>query len=879
MNPTQSTIRRIHLATALFAVLFLTISGTTAREIGEKLITIQPGAGSQASPFILKGTEARAWITGPVAHVEVTQIWHNPNQVPVDGLYIFPLPENAAVNDMSLKLGDRVIHSDMKRREEARRIYEQARDEGRVAGLLDQERSNIFAQQVANIMPGMKIEVVLAFDHEIKCEDSQCEYVFPTVVGPRFIPAGQGDPGKIDPPVVSEGSHTGQSLEIYVNLNAGVSIRDIQSATHRIRVDRLDDTQADVNLSEGRGSLLNRDFKLSWGVGGDRPEMGIMAWRDPMEEREPGVFTIILQPPTQVSDEEAVPRELVFVLDCSGSMAGVPLEASKNVVRKAIRTVRPQDTFQIIRFSENASGLGPHPLKPTPENIRKALAYVESLRGSGGTHMMAGIKAALDRPADPDRLRIVAFLTDGYIGNEDQVFLGVRQMLGNARIFSFGIGSSVNRHLLEGLAEEGRGASAFMGPREKPGQMVDRFIKRIDTPVLTDIRLSFDNLEVEDLEPARIPDLFAGQSLLIHGRYRNPGTGLITLEARRAGEPVTMRKVAIFLEREDDNAALGRLWARARIHRLERSMRGGQLPKIQEAITRLGLRHRLMTQWTSLVAVDSFISNTTGHAESINVPVEMPEDVSYQGIYGQSNFSSARAIGGVSALQSLAVNAISPSSMAPPPPGAMLSPRSEPLKHKAGDRQIARNVLRGMGGIVLEDQKAATGNFKEKARTNEAARSEGRSSGSDSSRLIGEGAADEDKRSGGKVLADAPEEHDGFADRLKREDLQSKEDLEKAPLFLRITLVQTDGSRILVQEDGDVWVMQGSRRTLVHVLTSDEMNLLEVLLMTMNVTGLPAAHVTGSRLEVVGTWGGTMLSLPHASPAIQDLVRFMQSLT
>ncbi|UCF68276.1 MAG: VWA domain-containing protein [Acidobacteriota bacterium] len=610
------------------------------------------------SPFLLEQTDAEIKISGPIAHAVVTQTWTNPNAHPVDGLYIFPLPEKAAVTDMSLKIGDRWIRGEMKRREEARAIYEQAKREGRVAGLLDQERPNIFAQRVANIMPGVRIEVIIEYDDELGCEADSCEYVFPTVVGPRFIPADQEDPGQIDPPVVEQGQRTKQRLSLRVDLEAGVPIRDLNSPSHRVVVDRFDETRGRVTVAEADRATLDRDFKLRWRVGGEAPELGLLAWRDPEQAGEYGVFSLILQPPRATPDELAARRELVFVLDCSGSMRGAPLRAAKNVVRQALAAVRPGDTFQIIRFSEQASGLGLEPLAANPENRQRALAYLDSLTGGGGTHMLAGIRAALDRPTDPERVRIVAFLTDGYIGNEQQIFAEVRRLIGEARLFSFGIGSSVNHYLLEGLAEEGRGVAAFLGPRETPDEMVERFVRRIETPALTDIRITWEDVEVEDLEPANVPDLFDGQPLLVHGRYRRPGSGLVIVEGKQRGRPASFRHVITLFDRAEDNEALARLWARARIHRLERELHEGDRDDVTERIVDLGLRYRLMTRWTSLVAVDSEISNQTGTSQSVTVPVEMPEDVSYEGVFGHGR--AAMASGKISSL-------LTPTS--PPPVG------------------------------------------------------------------------------------------------------------------------------------------------------------------------------------------------------------------
>ncbi len=779
-----------------------------------------PRPEAAASPFLLRGTEVRTWITGPIAHVQVTQRWENPNGVPVDGLYIFPLPEDAAVNDMQLRIGRRLIRGEMKRRAEARALYEQARAAGQVAGLLDQERPNIFAQRVANIMPGEAIEVILALDHAVECEDGGCEYVFPTVVGPRFIPAHQGDPGAIDPPVVAEGSHTGQTFSLTVEMDAGVSVSRIASSSHRVSITRMGPSRARAVLARGEGTRLDRDFRLQWKVGSDAPETGLLAWRDPVERGEPGVFTLILQPPSEPSFDDAAPRELVFVLDCSGSMSGVPITAAKNVVRKALRAVRPYDTFQIIRFSESASGLGPAPLTPTPANLQRALAYLDSLQGSGGTHMLAGIQAALSRPADPERLRIVAFLTDGYIGNEREILGEVRRRIGSARLFSFGIGSSVNRYLLEGLAEEGRGAAAFLGPRETPDEMVDRFIRRIETPVLTDIRIGFEDLDVLDVEPARIPDLFAGQTILVHGRYRGAQTGLIVVEGRRRGRTEVLRQVAVLPERAEDNAALGRLWARARIHRLDRQLHDGPQPDVVEAITRLGLRHRLMTAYTSLVAVDSVVSNTWGSSTQVAVPVEMPQDVSYEGVFGRK--SSANQVSRVRGLGSMG---------APPEVKMSGAPQSAPAPTPVSPREASEH--RSLP-VAAADEKE----------TGQGANRPGAGSG---------GLRDDDGR------VDAPRQ-------------------ERAAAFTRLVWTRADGSRLVVEADGEVWLEDGRRRTLVAALTAADLDVVQRHLATAGATAWPAgsAPASGTSLLVETPGGSRVLRAPEAVAAAAGLLRLLE---
>ncbi|HET8948421.1 MAG TPA: VIT domain-containing protein, partial [Candidatus Polarisedimenticolia bacterium] len=592
-------------------------------------------------PFLLARTDAHAVVTGPVAHTVLRQEWTNPNLIALNGTYIFPLPDNAAVTGLSLTIGSRRIEAEMRRREEARAVYEKARSQGQVAALLDQERQNVFAQQVANIMPGEHIDITLEFDHELRCDDGECAYILPTVVGPRFVPARQGDPGRIDPPL-SLG--TGHRLTFALDLDEGMPIHDLESPSHTMSIQETGFGRASVTLAEEE-TRLDRDVVVRFRLGGRDAEFGVLAWRGGRSARAggdddkaaddaaavrdaegAGIFTLFLMPPVaSESEAQATPRELTFILDCSGSMSGEPIEASKEVVRRALRAARASDTLQILRFSDQASGLWPDPVPVTPANVKRALDFLDSLHGEGGTEMLSGIRAALDRPADRERLRLVSLLTDGYIGNETEVLAEVRRVLGPARLFAFGIGSSVNRYLLENLAQEGRGTAFFLARREDPEEMVARFVKRIGTPILTDLRLSWEGIDVDDLEPALPPDLFAGQPLVIHGRYRRPGAGALVLEGlQRGGRRLTLRRTVTLPAYAEDHEALARLWARSRIARLTRESYGNLDPDSIAAITALALRFRLMTPWTSLVAVDRVETNRGGPARSVDVPVELP---------------------------------------------------------------------------------------------------------------------------------------------------------------------------------------------------------------------------------------------------------------
>ena len=648
------------------------------------------------TPFLLTRTDARVVVTGPVAHTVLRQDWRNPNRGPIEATYIFPLPENAAVTALRLTIGSRTIEAEMRRREEARAIYEQARAEGKVAALLDQERPNVFAQRVANIMPGERIEVAIEFDQEIRCDDGDCAYVLPTVVGPRFVPARTTDPGRIDPPVARPGGDTGHRLTFDLDLDAAMPYHDLRTPGLRMDIETSRSGRARLRLGGGEGIRLDRDVQVRWRLGGRDPEFGVLAWRD---GEQPGTFTMSLQPPIPAEAESAAePRELTFILDCSGSMSGLPIEAAKNVVRLALKAARPSDTLQILRFSDQASGLWSSPVPATSSNVRRALEYLDTLRGEGGTQMLSGIRAALEPPADPERLRMVALLTDGYIGNEVEILGEVRRLIGQGRLFSFGVGSSVNRYLLENVAQEGRGAAAFIGPRESPEAFVNRFVARIATPVFTDLRLSWEGIEVDDLEPPRVPDLFAGQPLVIHGRYRTPGAGTLVLEGRLRGRREVLRRTVALPTRAADHEALGRLWARARIDRLTRESYGQPDRAVVAAVTDLGLRFRLMTPWTSLVAVDQWVSNRGAAAQSVDVPIEMPD-----GSFGTNDVMAEklRSLGYIGNSNAMMLGNSGAR-------GALAAPQASPPVTMRALREQSAPLLRQDPGRVAGAEPAAT---------------------------------------------------------------------------------------------------------------------------------------------------------------------------
>jgi Ca-activated chloride channel family protein len=607
------------------------------REVTQGALLIRDTDGKPRLECPLKRTDVNAEISGFLARVTVTQEFENTATDKVEAVYVFPLPHNAAVDSMTLHVGARTVKGAIKKREEARAIYEAARDAGRVAALLDQERPNIFTQSVANIMPGEKIRVVISYVERLKYEAGTYEFVFPMVVGPRYIPGkpvgklGGGwaydtdrvpDASRITPPVAKPGTRAGHDISVQVTLDAGVPIDGLVSALHEVEIARPGTSRATVRL-KNRQEIPNKDFILRYDVAGGKIQDAVLTHR----ADRGGFFTLILQPPDKLNVQDVTPKELVFVLDTSGSMNGFPIEKAKESMRLAIDGLNPHDTFNLITFAGDTHILFPQPVPASRENVRRAQEFLASRQGAGGTEMMKAIRAALARSESDKHVRIVCFMTDGYVGNEMEIINEIRTH-SNARVFSFGIGNSVNRWLLDKMAEAGRGEVEYVSLRDDGSAAARRFHERIRNPLLTDISIEWNGLPVTDVIPQRIPDLFSAKPVVVTGRYSAPAKGTIRLRGTLAGAPISRQITVDLPATEQRHDVLASLWARTKIDSLMHE------PNSRDQITQLGLDYKLMTMFTSFVAVEETVITEGGKPRRVDVPVDIPDGVSYEGIFG-----------------------------------------------------------------------------------------------------------------------------------------------------------------------------------------------------------------------------------------------------
>ena len=631
----------------ILVVLFAALAAVPVVHASDDLSTpgslVATGADGKRVEMPLEHTSVSIDVSAFVARAVIEQTFSNPFEKPVEAVYTFPLGGRAAVDDFELVVGDRTIRGEIRRREDARATYEQARAAGYQAALLEQERPNVFTQSVANLEPGKKVVVRIRTVEPLGYEKGIYHLLFPLVVGPRHVPVGMPATAaaKLNPPILEPGIRSGHDVDISVRLDAGVPIRAISSPSHRIRTEQPTPASARVWLAADE-TIPNKDFILRWIVSAERPAVGLLAHREGLD----GFFTLLVQPKGEVTALEAAPKEIVVVVDTSGSMSGVPIEAAKRFVTDALREMGPRDTFNLIRFSGDNEVLWPKPLVNSHADVKKAIAWIGRQRGGGGTEMLPALLAAFALPPDPARVRVVVFVTDGYVGNEDQILGAIGKVVGDARIYTVGIGSSVNHFLLDRMADLGRGAYTFIRPDANAGAAVERFRAWVTKPYLTDLTVDWGALSIADVSPERLRDLGSGQTLAVVGRYLEPGQGEVVVRGRLAGAHWEQRIQVQLPEREERHEALGELWARGRIEELLLSSPGDATESVRAGVTSLALEYRLMSPFTSFVAVDdSRVVNPSGEATTVQQAVPLPEGVSFAGIFGPAG-PGALAIAG-----------------------------------------------------------------------------------------------------------------------------------------------------------------------------------------------------------------------------------------
>lgn len=588
-----------------------------------------PNQDVELESFPLLHTEAIVNIAGVIADVQVTQLYQNNGKKPIEAVYIFPASTNAAVYDMRMTIGDRTIRAKIKEREEARRTYEEAREAGKSASLLEQHRPNVFQMSVANIMPGDTIKVELFYTELLIPEEGVYEFVYPTVVGPRYnastapeilAAANQW----VSNPYLLKGNSSNYTFGISLSVQTGMPVKDLKCQSHEVDIQYKGINEVRINLKDTDRYRGDKDFILRYRLKGQQVETGVMLY----EGEDENFFLMMMQPPERPKVANMPAREYIFVVDVSGSMDGFPLSVSKDMMRELMDELSPKDKFNVLLFAASAAFLSEQSLPATKENMEKALLIIDQQRGGGGTEMLPAIKRAMSLKKEDGFARSFVILTDGYISAEADVFDYIRDHLSQANFFAFGIGTGVNRHLIEGIAHAGASDPFIVEDPQRAPDLARQFRKYIETPVLTDISIDFQGLDVYDVTPAAIPDLMGERPILVFGKYRGSAKGQLTVNGENAAGKFSKSMVISSSEVKAENNALRYLWARHRLKTLADYANLNRIdPDLKQQVTGIGLQYNLLTDHTSFVAVDERVRNTTGKTKVVNQPLPLPEGV------------------------------------------------------------------------------------------------------------------------------------------------------------------------------------------------------------------------------------------------------------
>jgi Ca-activated chloride channel family protein len=583
----------------------------------------------------LKSTSAEVNISGVIAEVRVRQIYCNEGTEVLEAIYVFPASTKAAVHYMQMILGDRKIVAVIEEKQKARQDYEEAKEEGKTATLLEQNRPNVFTMNVANILPGDTIAVEMHYTELITPNEGTYEFVFPTVVGPRYCSPSEDGEEWIETPYLHEGEKPPYTFEIKVNINAGLPIKDLRCPSHPAAVMSLSgENNASCVLDSSASDGGNKDFILDYCLSGNKPESGLLLYQG----QDENFFLAMIQPQRNPMDYEIPPREYIFIMDVSGSMYGFPISVSKTLLVNLISKLRSYDQFNVLFFAGGNQLLAEESLPATSINIQKAIDMIEKMEGGGGTELLPALDRALHLQCPENMSRTFVIATDGYVSVEKEAFDLIRNNLSNANFFPFGIGSSVNRYIIEGMAHAGMSEPFIITSEDEAYEQAEKFRHYIQFPVLTNVTVNFNGFKVYDTEPLTIPDVLAERPVILYGKWKGNANGSIQFSGQSGDSPYTKTlNVSNFIPSER-NAALKYLWARYRIQLLDdygsvQRYSDNDSTLIKEII-RLGIKYNLLTSYTSFIAIDSLIRRDSGNIVSVKQPLPLPEGVSDYAVDG-----------------------------------------------------------------------------------------------------------------------------------------------------------------------------------------------------------------------------------------------------
>jgi Ca-activated chloride channel family protein len=598
-------------------------------------------------------TDVQIDVNGPILRTRVTQRFQNPSKGWVEGTYVFPLPENSAVDTLKMQIGERFIEGEIKAREEARKVYEEAKAAGKKTALLEQQRPNIFTNQVANIGPGETIVVQIEYQSSVHQSGGAFSLRFPMVVAPRYNPDPIVETVDLDPksgfavsdPVPDRGKITAPVLDpaenakvnpvtLTVNLNAGFPIGTVATPFHETDVQTVDDAARRITLKNG-SVPADKDFELSWNAAaGKAPRAGLF------REAADGKTYLLgfVTPPTGDATPDMHPkREVIFVIDNSGSMAGKSIEQARESLALAISKLRPEDRFNVIRFDDTMSVHFPSLVPAAPDKREDAIAFVRGLTADGGTEMLPALEAALRTQGsiEPGALRQVVFLTDGAIGNEAQLFAEIFKNRGDARVFTVGIGSAPNTHFMTKAAELGRGTFTLIGSEDQVAARMGELFDKLENPAMTDIAVTFDGTNTQDITPNPMPDLYRGEPVVMTAQLDGAApAGKLQITGKTGGQPW---HVEMDVAKASQGKGIAKLWARRKIDDLEANAYAeNDAAVLDKQIETVALAHHLVSRVTSLVAVDATPSRPAGEpVGGGDLPLNLPQGWDFEKVFGK----------------------------------------------------------------------------------------------------------------------------------------------------------------------------------------------------------------------------------------------------
>ena len=585
----------------------------------------------------LKDTRVQVNICGVMAEVKVMQRYTNTGNRPIHARYIFPGSTRAAVHGMKMTIGNKIIKAKIMKKAKARQTFEKAKKAGKSASLLEQHRPNVFSMNMANILPGDTIDVELEYTQFLIPAHGTYEFVFPTVVGPRYSNVPEGQAGKDDQwlknPYFKKGeegvSLPGESeksqmrFDISTHLSAGLPIQEVACTTHQTDISFLNRTAATLTLKEIEKTGANRDYIVRFRLADKKIASGLMLHRGKTEN----FFALMVEPPLRINTTEIPNREYIFVVDVSGSMRGFPLNISKQLLRDLITNLRPRDTFNVLLFAGRSALMSERSIAANAENLQRAINLINRQRGGGGTELLRALKRAIQLSHDEENSRTIVVVTDGYVSFENSIFSYIRQNLNNANLYAFGIGSSVNRFLIEGMAKSGYGEPFVITESREAAAKAGKFRQYIQSPLLTNISVQYQDFAAYEVEPSSIPDLFAERPMVIFGKWRGKPCGSITVSGITGTGKFEKSFSVSDMAFQESHKVLKYLWARTRIADLSDFYFNKQNQETIDKVTELGLTYNLLTKHTSFVAVYEKIRNTEGQAHTVKQPLPLPKGV------------------------------------------------------------------------------------------------------------------------------------------------------------------------------------------------------------------------------------------------------------